>query len=273
MAALDIFLSQTFPAESCYSIFDSELLAAYLAVRQVRFFLKGCQFMLFTDHEPLVTTISKSGTPFSSRQQRHLSFLSEFSISFSHLPGPRNVVADALSRPSSPVPPVHAVTTAPASLFPLPLSYLDLAATQAHCSSTSPLKSLPSLKIVPIPLSPTVSLLGDVSTSTFRPLVPHSFGQQIFQHLHSLGHPDTRSTCHPITSHFLWEGMAKDINLWTKQCLPCQTSKIHTHVSLPPVPIPIPSCRFSHIHVDLVGPLPLSQGHTHILIIVDRTIR
>jgi hypothetical protein len=38
-------------------------------------------------------------------------------------------------------------------------------------------------------------------------------------------------------------------------------------------PIPIPSRRFSHIHIDLVGPLPSSQGHTHILTVMDRTTR
>jgi hypothetical protein len=37
-------------------------------------------------------------------------------------------------------------------------------------------------------------------------------------------------------------------------------------------PIPIPGRRFSHIHLDLVGPLPASkEGHTHILTIIDRT--
>jgi hypothetical protein len=59
--------------------------------------------------------------------------------------------------------------------------------------------------------------------------------------------------------------MAKDINLWTKECIPCQTSKTCTHISPSPTPIPI----FSHIHVDLVSPVPLYQGHTHILTITD----
>jgi IS30 family transposase len=67
--------------------------------------------------------------------------------------------------------------------------------------------------------------------------------------------------------------MARDINLWARQCVPCQTSNTHTHISPPPAPIPIPSRRFSHIHIDLVGPLPSSQGHTHILTVMDRTTR
>jgi transposase InsO family protein len=67
--------------------------------------------------------------------------------------------------------------------------------------------------------------------------------------------------------------MAKDITEWTHQCIACQNAKIHTHVSPPPSVIPIPECHFSHIHVDLVGPLSPSQGCTHIFTTVDKTTR
>lgn len=35
----------------------------------------------------------------------------------------------------------------------------------------------------------------------------------------------------------------------------------------------MPARRFTHIKIDLVGPLPPSHGFTHLLIIVDRTTR
>ncbi|GFO10357.1 Pol polyprotein [Plakobranchus ocellatus] len=35
----------------------------------------------------------------------------------------------------------------------------------------------------------------------------------------------------------------------------------------------MPSRRFSHLHIDLVGPLPPSEGFTHLLTIIDRTSR
>ena len=38
-------------------------------------------------------------------------------------------------------------------------------------------------------------------------------------------------------------------------------------------PFSVPQCRFDHIHIDIVGPLPPSQGHTHLLTIVDRFTR
>ena len=35
--------------------------------------------------------------------------------------------------------------------------------------------------------------------------------------------------------------------------------------------IPIPDRRFSHFHVDLVGPLPLSNRYSHLFTIIDRS--
>jgi hypothetical protein len=55
--------------------------------------------------------------------------------------------------------------------------------------------------------------------------------------------------------------------------LGCQRAKIHRHVQVLPQHIPVPSRRFSHIHVDLVGPLPASRGFTYLFTIIDRTSR
>jgi hypothetical protein len=146
------------PTESRYSTFDHELLSAFQAVKHFRFFLEGRPFTLFTDHKPLVAAISKSKTPFSSRQQRHLSFLSKFTTNFVHLPGKENIVADVLSRPptlppsyDTPPPPLPINTTAPITLFPMPLSYLEIAKAQSTCPSIPSLLKNSSLNITSIP--------------------------------------------------------------------------------------------------------------------------
>ena len=58
--------------------------------------LEGRSFTLFTDHKPLTFAISRTSPPWSARQQRHLSFISEFTSNIVHLPGAENCVADAL---------------------------------------------------------------------------------------------------------------------------------------------------------------------------------
>ncbi|GFS05908.1 cation-transporting ATPase [Elysia marginata] len=62
-------------------------------------------------------------------------------------------------------------------------------------------------------------------------------------------------------------------DLLPKECLACQSSKIKAHVRSPVVKIPVPEKRFSHIHIDLVGPLPPSEGFTYLLTIIDRSSR
>jgi transposase InsO family protein len=50
-------------------------------------------------------------------------------------------------------------------------------------------------------------------------------------------------------------------------------AKVHRHVSLQAAHIPVPVRRFSHVHVDLVGPLPSSSRFAYLFTIVDRTTR
>ncbi len=103
-------------AEIKYSTFDRELLAAFLTIRHFRFLLKGRQFTLLTDHEPLVAAMTRVTPPQSARQQRHLAFVSEFTTDLRHTPGSENVVSDALSRP----PPVLEVPAADLPVLSIP---------------------------------------------------------------------------------------------------------------------------------------------------------
>ncbi len=74
-----------------------------------------------------------------------------------------------------------------------------------------------------------------------------------------------------ISSRFVWRGLSSDVTAWSRGCLACQRGKIHRHTRLAPLPIPIPQRHFSHLHVDLVGPLQYSNNFNHIFTIIDRT--
>lgn len=74
----------------------------------------------------------------------------------------------------------------------------------------------------------------------------------------------------PGTSKFIWNGVQKQIGACSKQCIACQASKIQTHIQTLLEKVEVPQCRFDHIHVDLVGPLPPSQGFAHLLTVMDR---
>ncbi|KAG8189819.1 hypothetical protein JTE90_026122 [Oedothorax gibbosus] len=67
--------------------------------------------------------------------------------------------------------------------------------------------------------------------------------------------------------------MGRDIAEWCKACLECQKNKINRHTKSAIGDYPLPSCRFSHINVDVVGPLPTSCGFSYVLTCVDRFSR
>ena len=64
--------------------------------------------------------------------------------------------------------------------------------------------------------------------------------------------------------------MNKDINQWTKSCLQCQQIKVTRHTNAPVLSFKLPDSRFDVVHIDLVGPLSLSQGYKYLLTCVDR---
>jgi hypothetical protein len=79
------------------------------------------------------------------------------------------------------------------------------------------------------------------------------------------------ASCRIISSRFVWRGLYSVITSWACGCLACQQGKSHRHTRLVPQPIPIPQRRFSHLHVDLVGPLQYSNNANYIFTIIDRT--
>ncbi|XP_076030417.1 uncharacterized protein LOC143018717 [Oratosquilla oratoria] len=73
-----------------------------------------------------------------------------------------------------------------------------------------------------------------------------------------------------MSSRFIWNGIAKDVRHWTRTCVKCQASKVTRHTTSPPGTFHPVSTRLEHVHIDIVGPLPLSDGFSYILTCLDR---
>jgi hypothetical protein len=91
---LGFFSRKLTDTESYYSTFDRELLAAHAAIRHFCHFCEGHAFQSWTDHQLLVTALSRVSAPISLRQQCHLAFISEFNVQMFCLPDQKNFVAD-----------------------------------------------------------------------------------------------------------------------------------------------------------------------------------
>ena len=71
--------------------------------------------------------------------------------------------------------------------------------------------------------------------------------------IHGLAHSGIRVTIHMLTARNMWHDFSADVAAWFQYCqVPCDI--------------------FSHVYVDLVGPLTVMQaGCTHMYTVVDLT--
>ena len=154
---------QLHPPEHKYSSFDRELLALYLAVRHFRYFLEARSFIAYTDHKPLALAFAKVSDPWSPRQQRHLAYISEFTMDVRHIAGKDNNVADSIS-----CTPVHTVSTQ------VGIDYTAMAiAQQQDDEMKACCTAITGLVLEDVKFGPTnTTLLCDVSSGKPRPILP-----------------------------------------------------------------------------------------------------
>ena len=286
-------------AQLSYSAFDRELCAIFSGIRHFRHQLEGRRFTIWTDHKPLTFALSRVSDCWTARQQRQLSYIAEFTADIVHVPGTQNMVADLMSRPPQAVP-VSGPATAAGVKVPsgslaasqetgstagaphhqaaavTAVEGVDLrmmAREQAICPGVQQLLNSKSLQLQ-VSLLDQHQLWCDVSTGRRRPLVPITWRKTVFSAIHTLAHPGIRASRRLVAARFVWQGMSTDVGRWCRECGECQRAKVTTQPTAPIQPIPVPHRRFTHIHVDLVGPLTTSaEGFTHVITIIDRTTR
>lgn len=67
--------------------------------------------------------------------------------------------------------------------------------------------------------------------------------------------------------------MNKGITTWVKACLHCQRAKIAQHNYFVPEKLRVPDAWFQHVHLDIIGPLPIAQRFKYCLTLIDRFSR
>ena len=246
------FFSQKLNAAQCnYSAFDRELLAIHDAVKHFRNILDGRPFSIITDHKPLLY-INTLKTP-SPRQLRQITFLSEFNFSISHLSGKQNVVADFFSRPDiSSISRLPLFSETPLESFAIPATDLSYFGDRAKLINSA-------YYDISLPGSP-------------RPILPVELRKKAFDSIHSLHHPGNKKSYELMHTRFVWPFMRRDIKDWCSKCVPCQSNKVNKHIRPAIIRFPTGN-RFETLHIDLVGPLPMSQGKTYLFTMIDRKTR
>ncbi|KAL3174582.1 hypothetical protein MRX96_001039 [Rhipicephalus microplus] len=113
-----------------------------------------------------------------------------------------------------------------------------------------------------------MSLTVDTSDVVIRAVL-----QKVFDALYSLPHPGIRATQRHTKGRCLWPRMNIHVHRWTCACLKCQLTKIQRNMVNALGAFSPPDSRLSHVHLNLVGPLPPSQNSRYMLTCVDRFTR
>ena len=164
----------------------------------------------------------KMSDPWSARQQRQLSFISEFTTDIQHISGKDNIVADCLSRAS-----IKNIT--------LGIDYAEMAAAQAVSDDIQSYRTaITDLKVADMPVCDSGPvLLYDISTGVARPIVPATHRRQKFNVIHNLAHPGRKTTQKLISEKFVWHGLKKQVNQWAKNAFIARHQK-SKHMYMPP---------------------------------------
>uniref|UniRef100_A0A671TP74 Gypsy retrotransposon integrase-like protein 1 n=1 Tax=Sparus aurata TaxID=8175 RepID=A0A671TP74_SPAAU len=240
-------------AERNYDVGNRELLAVKLALEEWRHWLEGADqpFIVWTDHKNL--EYIKKAKRLNSRQARWALFFNRFAFSLSYRPGSRNVKPDALSRLFDPEPKAKE----PETILPLTCVVgavtwpIETEVKQANGGAPSPSGCPDNRLFVPPELRPQVIHWAHTSLLSC--------------------HPGVRRTMFVISRRFWWPSMEPEVREYVEACSVCARNKTTSRARMGLLqPLPIPSRPWSDISIDFVTGLPVSQGNTTVLTVVDR---
>ena len=84
-----------------------------------------------------------------------------------------------------------------------------------------------------------------------------------------IAHCGRQGTIESIERKYFLPALKKDLTLYVKSCIPCQSVKSQRIIRPKVEKFDIPGRRFSTLQVDIVGPLPMSKGFRYILSVID----
>ena len=105
-----------------------------------------------------------------------------------------------------------------------------------------------------------------------RPFVPKEMRQQIINSLHQMDHLGIKPTRKRVGSEHYCPTLKADVEEFVKKCNTCKKVRPANKL-INTGEFKVPDKRFSHVMVDIVGPLPISQGYRFLLTCLCRSTR
>lgn len=157
--------------------------------------------------------------------------------------------------------------------LPIQIDYAELAKSQISDTELQKLLKNKSSNLMLKQLdvdSTGILIYCDVSRPKIRPFLSGKFRKIGFNIVHKLAHAGPRSTATHVSNRFVWPYMKRDCREWARACIMCQKAKVSRRTQIPLGEF-AESGRFDHVHIDIVGPLPPSDGKQYVVTMMDRT--
>jgi RNase H-like domain found in reverse transcriptase/Reverse transcriptase (RNA-dependent DNA polymerase)/Integrase zinc binding domain len=286
------FLSKTFSeTERKYEIYDWELLGIIQVLKEWRHYIQGSGHttIVYSDHKNL--TYFRTAQKLNDQQARWLLYLSGFDLKLIHLPGTKMVQSDALSRwpdyGTGKWMEEEDKVVLPDNLFinlldtelqerllngkDLDLDVKNAIETLMEEGPTSLKNNLQDWKIEEIDGQKTIFFQG-------KNYIPKDLKLQRdivkMYHDHEMaGHPGELETYNRIRQNYWWPGLWTFVKNYVQGCGICQQSKINWSPSNPAyivIEVANNTRPFAKCLMDLITDLPLVEGYSSILVVVDR---
>ena len=267
-------LSET---ERNYEIYDKEMLAIMKALEEYRAILMGAQetFEILTDHQNL--EYFKKPQKLNRRQARWVTELSQYNFTLHHRPGALNRKADLLSRRSD-----HDqgkddnkdVILLKPELFRMTQVHFKAPSDELLDQIKSTKRLDTSVKLALEKSLPDWKRDGDLILYREKVYVPRDekLRERIIRLHHDtplVGHPGEYRTQELVERNYWWPRMGNQIKEYVRTCDACQRTRWRrrTHGLLHPHSVP--QGPWEVVSMDLIGPLPESNGFTAIQVWVD----
>ncbi|MEO0687096.1 MAG: RNase H-like domain-containing protein [Cyanobacteria bacterium J06649_11] len=248
--------------EEKYSVTEKEALAVAWALRKFRDLILGYPVTILTDHKPLLGLFR--GRNFQGKLARWYLQVQEVDPTLKYIPGPTNIIADALSR----------AREEEANEF-LCLSVqqvdLDLPTIKREQNSDEYFaKFIQEFSVEPSKY-PNFEI---IKKQTYLCLcVPRNLVTRVLHLLHSnrlSGHLAVKKTKDTAKKNYFWVTMDADIQKFIEQCETCLKHKGHVNVRAPMGIYPSNLDPWEYVSMDTIGPFPITdEGNRFILVFID----
>ncbi|UYV81862.1 K02A2.6-like [Cordylochernes scorpioides] len=264
-----------------YSTIEKETFAIVLSLQHFKHLLIGSKIDIHTDHKPIM--YNKGADYKNLRLSRWAEFIQDFNVTYHHVAGRDNVVADFLSRfpheeekPGGPDGIVAAMTCPDSVFMPLSTDLCSELKNEPHwmpiiekLNANNPMTELKK-KFYQLDREGNLRVLG--KKGTWLLVIPLRKRSEVIRYHHDLpssGHFGVRKTLVRLRESYFWHNMTQDVKKYIQHCNSCQYANPGV-IKSANTPHFWPNHPFEHLAIDFIGPLEQTpSGNSSILTIID----